>query len=211
MTNVPPIVWLATFSEKRQVIGRCEEADIRVPPEYAHVSRRHAECWIDSSGYWIKDLDSTSGTRVNSVPLSPHQDFRLRFGDHIWLGAAEFDFVLHPELSRRRPIPRSEDETVGFGLASGATVKFVGAPTHYFATLTQAELEIVLWMSRGFTDLDELAAQLYRSPNTIRTHLGSIYTKLGVHSRGELLASLLRRISDTPHDGFGEKKRESDD
>jgi DNA-binding CsgD family transcriptional regulator len=116
-------------------------------------------------------------------------------GDHIWLGAAEFDIVANPDLSRRRPFPQSDDETVGFGHGPSGTVKFSHAPPHFFLALTQAELDVVLWMSRGFTDLDEVAETLYRSPHTIRTHLTNIYTKLGVHSRDQLLSCLLRRIS----------------
>jgi len=198
MTNVPPQKWLGTLLERRQVLGRGEEADIRLAPEYTHVSRRHAEFWTNNDGHWIADLDSTSGTRVNSVPLAPNQSFRLTLGDHIWLGAAELDLVADPDLSRRRPFPRSDDETIGYGAGQDATVKFSGAPAHYFAALTQTELDVVLWMSRGFTDPDEIAEKVFRSPHTIRTHLGTIFSKLGVHSRDQLLSCLLRRISATP-------------
>ena len=66
------------------------------------------------------------------------------------------------------------------------------------AALSQAELDVVLWMSRGFTDPDEIAEKLFRSPHTVRTHLGTIFSKLGVHSRDQLLSCLLRRISATP-------------
>ena len=198
MTNMPPQTWLGTLDERRRIIGRGDEADIQVPAEYTHVSRRHAEIWTNADGHWIADLDSTSGTRVNSVPLTPHQEFRLTLGDHIWLGAAELDLVANPELSRRRPFPRSDDETIGYGEAQYGTVKFSGAPPHYFASLSQTELDVVLWMSRGFTDPDEIAEKLYRSPHTIRTHLGTIFSKLGVHSRDQLLSCLLRRISATP-------------
>jgi DNA-binding CsgD family transcriptional regulator len=198
MTNVPPQKWLGTLRDQRQVLGRGDEVDLRVPPEYTHVSRKHAEFWIDSTGYWVNDLDSTSGTRINSVPLAPNQAFRLTLGDHIWLGAAEFDFVANPDLARRRPFPKSEDETIGYGTGPGETVKFSGASAHYFSALSQAELDVVLWMSRGFTDPDEIANMIHRSPHTIRSHFGNIFSKLGVHSRDQLLSCLLRRISATP-------------
>src|SRR6476620_3516416 len=89
MTNVPPSEWLGTLAPARQTIGRGDDADIRIPGDYVHVSRRHAEVWMENDGHWIMDLDSTSGTRLNSVPLAPTQRFRLMVGDHLWLGAAE--------------------------------------------------------------------------------------------------------------------------
>src|SRR5262245_1766543 len=114
MTNVPPDQWLAPLNGKPKVVGRGDGVDVQVPPEFTHVSRRHAEFWSDDEGVWVRDLDSTSGTRVNSVPLTPNESFRLVLGDHIWLGAAELDLVNNPELMRRRPFPKSEDETIGF-------------------------------------------------------------------------------------------------
>src|SRR5205814_9225415 len=89
MTNLPPQKWLGTLLERRQVVGRGDEADIQVPAEYTHVSRRHAEFWTNEDGYWVADLDSTSGTRVNSVPLTPHQSFRITLRDHLCLSAPE--------------------------------------------------------------------------------------------------------------------------
>jgi DNA-binding CsgD family transcriptional regulator len=198
MTNIPPKQWVGTLLERRQVLGRGDEADLRVPPEYTHVSRRHAVLWTEDNGYWIMDLDSTSGTRVNSVPLAPNESFRLLLGDHIWLGAAEFDLVANPDLSQRRPFPRSDDETIGYEAAPTGTIRFSGAQPHHFAALTQAELDIVLWMSRGYTDPEDIAEKLFRSPHTVRKHMNSVFEKLDVHSRDQLLSCLLRRISATP-------------
>ena len=42
---------------------------------------------------------------------------------------------------------------------------------------------------------DDIAASLYLSASTVRNHLTAIYRKFGVHSRGELLAVLLRAAS----------------
>jgi predicted component of type VI protein secretion system len=160
MTNIPPKKWLGVVTEQRQTIGRGTEAHLRLPAEFVFVSRAHAEIWSDSDGHWIKDLDSSSGTRVNAVPLAPNESFRLILGDHLWVGAAEFDLVADANLSHRRPLLRGEDETIGFHLASG-TVEFSEAAPDLFASLTPAEIDVVLWMSRGFTDLEEVSNQVF--------------------------------------------------
>jgi LuxR family maltose regulon positive regulatory protein len=55
------------------------------------------------------------------------------------------------------------------------------------AELSRAELEIVLWMTRGYTTDGEIGKLLYRSPHTVRTQVSSIFNKLGIHSRAELV------------------------
>jgi DNA-binding CsgD family transcriptional regulator len=53
--------------------------------------------------------------------------------------------------------------------------------------LSPAELEVVHWMCRGLMTDNEIAAKIFRSPNTIRTHLSSIFQKLGVRSREQVI------------------------
>jgi DNA-binding CsgD family transcriptional regulator len=73
--------------------------------------------------------------------------------------------------------------------ASGATVRR-GAPG---ATeqLTPQELQVALTVARGATNR-ETASALFLSTKTIEFHLRNIYRKLGVRSRTELVARLLR-------------------
>lgn len=58
------------------------------------------------------------------------------------------------------------------------------------AGLTQAESRVAMTMARGGTASDA-ALELGVSRETIRTHLKSVYSKLGVHSRTQL-SELLR-------------------
>lgn len=51
--------------------------------------------------------------------------------------------------------------------------------------------EILTRLVRG-ERVEEIAAELYLSPSTVRNHLAAIYKKFGVHSQTELLAKLLR-------------------
>lgn len=57
--------------------------------------------------------------------------------------------------------------------------------------LTPRELDVLRLLARGMTHT-EIATQLYLSPATIRNHIQSILTKLGVHSRLEAVTVAVR-------------------
>lgn len=50
--------------------------------------------------------------------------------------------------------------------------------------LTSREREILVELTKRDT-LPQIAARLYISPNTLKSHLKSVYRKIGVASRGE--------------------------
>lgn len=56
-------------------------------------------------------------------------------------------------------------------------------------SLTPREQEITRAVARGLSN-PEIAAELYLSPHTVRDHLKAIFGKVGVGSRGELVAKL---------------------
>jgi DNA-binding CsgD family transcriptional regulator len=56
-------------------------------------------------------------------------------------------------------------------------------------SLTPREQEITRAVARGLSN-PEIAAELYLSPHTVRDHLKAIFAKVGVGSRGELVAKL---------------------
>lgn len=57
------------------------------------VSRNHAVILRkDDGGYWLKDLGSTNGTKVNGVPLRPEQERLLKDDDHVTVAHMEFVF-----------------------------------------------------------------------------------------------------------------------
>ena len=56
-------------------------------------------------------------------------------------------------------------------------------------SLTPQELQVCLLLAEGRTTR-EAAAALFLSPKTIEYHLRKAYTKLGIHSREELAATL---------------------
>ena len=61
--------------------------------------------------------------------------------------------------------------------------------THAGLGLTPREAEILGWVARGCTNA-QIAAVLFISPQTVRTHLEHIFEKLGVRTRTAAVASL---------------------
>ena len=71
---------------------------------------------------------------------------------------------------------------------SSKIVEFIaGKSTRESETLTPRERQVVALVVEGYTN-NEIAAELYVSANTVRTHLQSVSSRLGVSSRGRLAA-----------------------
>jgi DNA-binding CsgD family transcriptional regulator len=65
-------------------------------------------------------------------------------------------------------------------------------PVTGWHSLTPSELEVVRLVTTGLGN-PEIAERLFISRNTVKTHLGHVYTKLGVSGRAELAAEAARR------------------
>lgn len=76
------------LSGPRVVAGRSPDCDVTL--DDATVSRRHAAFVERGGDWWVVDLDSTNGTRVNGVETGER---RLRRGDRIELGEAVVELV----------------------------------------------------------------------------------------------------------------------
>ncbi|BCK73053.1 hypothetical protein Srufu_070060 [Streptomyces libani subsp. rufus] len=61
------------------------------------------------------------------------------------------------------------------------------ATTRLTEPLTQRELDVVRLVARGHTN-EEVAAGLYVTPATVKTHLGNIQRKLAARNRVEIAA-----------------------
>lgn len=75
------------------VIGRAPEPDSEVALDLSKfgalplgVSRHHARISVIEGLLYLRDLQSTNGTRINGFQVTPNQDYRLRDGDEIELG-----------------------------------------------------------------------------------------------------------------------------
>jgi pSer/pThr/pTyr-binding forkhead associated (FHA) protein len=68
-------------------IGRTDEAEIRLPN--AEVSREHARVFQVGQDYFVEDLGSRNGTRVNGTRVERH---RLRPGEELQIGPYTLQF-----------------------------------------------------------------------------------------------------------------------
>lgn len=74
------------------LIGRDRECEIQIP--LSEVSRVHAKIFKANDQWFIKDLDSASGTKVNDQALAPQSDHLLAQGDVIEIAHATITFSL---------------------------------------------------------------------------------------------------------------------
>ncbi len=79
-----------TVLEGRTVAGRAPTCDIVL--DDSTVSREHASFVRRDTGWWVVDLNSTNGTKVNGRAAAEHH---LEHGDRVTLGDAALDFVEH--------------------------------------------------------------------------------------------------------------------
>jgi len=92
-------VWIATCGTE-VVIGRTREQTAGVfdlSPDQK-VSRVHGRIWEEDGSYWVEDLNSTRGVRLNGEPLVVGQKHPVRPGDVIEMG--ETNLRVEPGGSR---------------------------------------------------------------------------------------------------------------
>lgn len=194
LVNVQPEEWCSRLETGLNVIGRATTASVRLPNRFQRVSRQHATIEVTEWETSIWDMGSSCGTTINGVHLEPKKKVSLSVRDRIRLADAELNLWNsdpHPLAPTESIAPTDADEngdTYVFG--EGIAIDAMNDPL--FSDLTPAELEVLLWMSRGYTRDVELGKVLFRSPNTVRTQVSSIFSKLGVHSRTELVTLLSR-------------------
>lgn len=81
-----PSLALPTTDGAQLTIGRAPGSDCVLPEDL--VSRRHAELRRDGERWFVRDLGSTNGTRVNGVRVI--EDVEVRPGDRLSLGGAAY-------------------------------------------------------------------------------------------------------------------------
>jgi DNA-binding CsgD family transcriptional regulator len=69
-----------------------------------------------------------------------------------------------------------------------------GRPQHGWASLTPTETQVVVLVAEGLTN-PEIAERLLMGRATVKTHLAHVFRKLGVHTRAELAAEVVRHAT----------------
>ena len=99
------------------VIGRAEKGvtcDFDLAPD-ARVSRRHARVFLQQEQYWVEDLSSRHGTKLNGREIKANGPFRLKEGDSLLVGVTQLRAIeAQPQLG---------EETVHPGREAGARVE----------------------------------------------------------------------------------------
>lgn len=78
------------------IFGRAPECEFQIMER--SVSRQHARIWRGSSGYRIKDLDSTNKTLLNDQPVI---EAELKDGDHVSIGSCVLKFMERSSVEAR--------------------------------------------------------------------------------------------------------------
>ena len=100
-------------------------------------------------------------------------NFKRLFATAVVANVAPLGIALWLWNSRKQSVPEKPSQTAGDRKAA-------------FGGLSRREREVALLASRGST-ANEIAEQLYVSKRTVESHLVSIYAKLGVASKTELI------------------------
>ena len=92
------------------VIGRLAGCHIQLDDPL--VSRHHANLAVGQDAVWIMDLESTNGTCINKVKLTPNQRYRLQPGDVFEITNYVFELNLAPGSLPPTLPPASRKEVV---------------------------------------------------------------------------------------------------
>ena len=99
--------------KKRLIIGRRENCDIVL--RFPNVSARHCQLSL-KAGYWyVEDLDSRNGIKVNGVRI-PVGEKRIDPGDSLTIAKHSYELRYDPsKLGALGPPPAEDDQSQVFG------------------------------------------------------------------------------------------------
>lgn len=164
-----------------RLIERHPRLRVLIVSVYSEIDLTRAFIAAGAHGYVSKDIDrpglirairelhlgdiSVSAAVADRVIEQMQALVRLRTSRMDWLGVN----ALYPVA--RHDAPLDTEPTSGWGL------------------LTTREGDILVRLMNG-ERVSRIAADLYLSPSTVRSHLSSVFKKVGVHSQAELIDRL---------------------
>ena len=158
---------LLTGAASRLTVGRAPENDVALTWD-AEVSRLHATLeWLGGTWTVADDGLSRNGTYVNGERITGRR--RLHAGDGILVGGTL--------LAYREYVPRRDQATR------------VGADVPTLSALTGSQRAVLLALCRPFkhgsayavpTPNQQIGAELFLSPDAVKTHLRALFAKFGV-------------------------------
>jgi DNA-binding NarL/FixJ family response regulator len=120
----------------------------------------------------------------------------IRAGAVGWVGKAEsldrLISVIRGVARNETWLPAGQTGQVP-GLMLGGPDREAACGTQTLCALTDGEREVLVCLARGTRRCD-VAQRLHMSPNTVRTHLQNLMSKLGVHSALEAVALTRPRL-----------------
>jgi len=164
------------------VLGRSAECDLVL--DHPSVSRRHAALRPAEQGLEVEDLGSLNGTFAGDERLDRRTVFP---GQPVRFGSVAFVVALGSGGAEPATQVPGRAEPVGRELDD------------WTSPLSAAQRRVFRLLVEGLPD-KVIARELALSPHTVHNHTRAIFRLLGVHSRGQLLAALAKRVAHRPRD-----------
>lgn len=154
----------------RTTIGRSARSDVCIPDAFA--SRLHAEVRQEGDNFWLHDLGSANGTRLDGVPVTG--SVPLASGSHIQIGETTLDFVADPPQKRAISATLVSDQTTGLDPSKTIALTARKNPTTEILDAGQSsrndllglisKVGVTLLSSKGLDDtLDQIASLVFEA------------------------------------------------
>jgi DNA-binding CsgD family transcriptional regulator len=173
--------WSLPLKPEKQLIGNGVKGSGKL--EQPGVQPTHAKVWLERKTICFQPQGHP--VWLNFVPINSEHCVNLLKGDLLHLGPPVLDTALLVSCTAELASAKRAAEQDGAAADLWDDDLGVGE-------LTTAEQDVLVWLSRGETDVNAIAESLYRSVHTVNTQLKKVYSKLKARSKADLSAHLLR-------------------